>query len=622
MKLLKPVGLILFFVIVYFSLGCSATQAQSFYAEKGVLDLTQWDFNRDGNVQLNGEWEFYWSQLLTSRGLQLKKPDLYVKVPEYWNSYKLNGKNLPGKGYATYRLRVKTNLPPGTLLGLELHTFSSAYKLFVNEKPIASNGRVAQRAADEIGEYRPQGIVFVTPARDFDILLQVSNFQYARGGFWYTVSMGSAANIMTLHSMKIGKELFLLGALLIISIFFFAIYFLRKELKYTLYFALLCLAIAIGVDGAGQFILYKAIDFLSFSSILRIWYSSPEWILLLLILYVHELYKSKLSAFITRVYFVICVVLQCIYFFTPPAFFSRLGLINNYIEIIGLAGTIVIVGLGIKNGAKGAWLNIASMAVVGISYGHDVLYWTNVLHHSFGETVYIGILLFVLLQMIVQAQRIKIFHEQKTAAELAFLQAQIKPHFLYNALNTFISISHFDMDKARELLTDLGNYLRKSFDFRDLSQFVPLKSEIELAKAYTAIEKARFEERIEVNFEVPEDLEVRVPRLVLQPLIENALIHGILPRPEGGKVTVSVKRAGNRIHFSVKDNGVGMPGETLGSGLRHKSGRGIGLANIDSRIRKLFGKGLEIVSPDTGTEIRWSMPINTREDRHNNDKND
>ncbi|MFA7467365.1 MAG: ATP-binding protein, partial [Desulfotomaculaceae bacterium] len=142
------------------------------------------------------------------------------------------------------------------------------------------------------------------------------------------------------------------------------------------------------------------------------------------------------------------------------------------------------------------------------------------------------------------------------------------------------------------------------------SQFVPLKSEIELAKAYIEIEKARFEERIEVTLEAPDDLETRVPNLMLQPLIENAVIHGILPKPEGGRIDISVNREGRTLIFRVKDNGIGMAADKLNGNLKHNSLKGVGLANIDSRLRKLFGKGLHIKSgPGTGTEITWRIPL-------------
>jgi sensor histidine kinase YesM len=194
--------------------------------------------------------------------------------------------------------------------------------------------------------------------------------------------------------------------------------------------------------------------------------------------------------------------------------------------------------------------------------------------------------------------------------EMAFLQAQIKPHFLYNALNTFVSISRYDMDKARDLIIEFGNYLRRSFDFRDLTQLVPLKNELELVRAYIQIEKARFEERLEVIFDVPEDLEVSIPMLILQPIIENAIIHGILPNPEGGNVYISIRKEEKALHVMVKDDGAGMDEGRLEDVLADDRNTGIGLYNIEKRLRRLYGRGLEIKSkPGGGTEVNLCIPM-------------
>jgi len=603
-------------VLIILLSGCSADISSGASGiDNGILDLTAWDYDSGRNIKLDGEWEFYWSKLLNYEEIKNEKPDLYAEVPNAWNTYTLNGAALPGAGYATYRLQVRTGLPKGTLLGLRPYAFSSAYKLFINDNLIASNGRVALTAAEESGEYKPQAVIFEIPAEEFDIIIQVSNFHYARGGFWYSMYLGSAGNILDLNDIIMGKEIFLIGALLIIALFYFAVFMLRKELRYTLYFSLFCFAVVIGIDMVGQYLIPRIFPGMDLSTVILIWYSSGVWIVFLLILYVHELFKSKTSAIIKNIFLGYAIIFQILYILTVPAFYSRTGHVSNMIEIAGYLCTVVIAAIGIRKGIKSGWMNVISMIIALAAYTHDILFWTNLIRNDFGEMFYLGLFLFIFIQMVIQAQRIKLFHDNEIAAELSFLQAQIKPHFLYNTLNTFVSISYFDMDKARSLLTDLSHYLRRSFDFKDLSQFVPLKNEIELAKAYVEIEKARFEERLEVVFEVPEDLEVNVPRLMLQPLIENAVIHGILPKQEGGKIDVLVKQEAKQLVFKVKDNGIGMDTKKLLNILRQEKRNSVGIANIDSRLKKLYGKGLKIESSlGTGTEVTWYIPLNGRSD--------
>lgn len=115
-------------ILAVFSLaGCSFVQIKPMQAENGVIDLSRWDFNKNGNICLDGEWDFYWQQFMNFREVQDKKPDIYAEVPDTWNEYRINGKNLPGQGYATYRLHVITSLPAGTQMGLRPYAFSSAY---------------------------------------------------------------------------------------------------------------------------------------------------------------------------------------------------------------------------------------------------------------------------------------------------------------------------------------------------------------------------------------------------------------------------------------------------------------------------------------------------------------
>lgn len=605
------VFMILIIIFMLLFTGCANNYSNStIKASNGILDLTKWDMNKQSIIQLNGEWEFYWNKLIEQKDLYKDKPDIIAEVPNTWEKYSVNGKSFLSEGYATYRLHVKTKLSKDVMLGLRINTFSSAYKLFINSKLIASNGKVATNAAEEVGQYRPTAIFFNVPSEDFDIIIQVSNFHYSKGGFWQEISIGSANKVLDLQDFLMGKETFIIGILIILFLFYLIVYLLRKELKYSLYFALMCITLAVTLDMVGQFILLRIFPEISLKYVVFIWYSSTAWTLFFLILFVHELFKTKFSEIIIRLYFTGVVLSQLIYILTPVNFYTRFGELNNIIDIVGVISTVLIVAIGIIKGHKDGWLNIASIIFVAITFIHDVLYRTNKISSSIGELIFLGIFLFIFLQMVIQAQRIKQIDENKTSAELSFLQAQIKPHFLYNTLNTVISISRYDMDKARELLYDFSNYLRRSFDFKDLSQFVSLKNEIELSKAYIEIEKARFEERIGVTFNLPEDIDFKVPKLVLQPIIENAVIHGILPKLGDGKIDISISREGKRIIFSVKDNGVGM--NIIKHNLIFKEGSeyGVGLSNIDFRLRKLYGKGLVISSrPDAGTEVTWCFHI-------------
>ena len=598
-------------LILFLFVGCSTASAEinAPAPKAGVLDLTAWDIQNAEPIALDGKWDFYWERLMTERTLPGERPDAEVTVPDTWNEYKIEGRTLPAVGFATYRLHVRTALPEGTMLGLRIYPPSSAYNLYVNDKLIASNGTVSKTKAGEIGEYRPQAVSFPAPGEDFDLILQISNHQYARGGFWYRMYFGNAESIQTLHDSIMGKEDFILGVLAITALFYLALFILSKELKCNLYFSLLCICAAISLDMLGQFRIVSWFPGISFHNVIFIWYSATNWMFFLIVLYMHELFPSKFSKVVTTVFLSLTCLSQVFYLVTPPLFYTRFGRLTNDICLFNIACAVVIIAIGIKKGHRDGWLNMICIILILFVNIHDFLIWINETINSTGELMYAGVFIVALLQMIVQAQRAKGYSDREAAAELSFLQAQIKPHFLFNSLNTFIAISRYDPEKARTLMIDFSSYLRRSFDFKNASQFVTLSSEIKLAQAYMAIEKARFEERLEICLTVPEEQGVMVPRFVLQPLIENAIVHGILPRPEGGRVEILISQTKQNLYFTVRDNGIGMKENTMAAASDHRSEEGIALYNIDSRLRKIYGRGLTVKSNiGCGTEISWSVP--------------
>ena len=174
--------------------------------------------------------------------------------------------------------------------------------------------------------------------------------------------------------------------------------------------------------------------------------------------------------------------------------------------------------------------------------------------------------------------------EEAARAELAALQARINPHFFFNTLNTIASLLDEDVRKAEELLETFADLFRYAFDAADAAP-VPLRDEIDFTRGYLRIEHARFGDRLRVAWDIdPETLVVRVPGLILQPLIENAVGHGIAPRAGGGRIDVSAELEGPALRIDVVDDGVGL--SDAGEGLIRD---GHGLGNIARRIETSYG---------------------------------
>ena len=172
---------------------------------------------------------------------------------------------------------------------------------------------------------------------------------------------------------------------------------------------------------------------------------------------------------------------------------------------------------------------------------------------------------------------------QLAGARLERLQTQLHPHFLFNALNSVLPLVFRDREAAALTISRLEELLRRSLE-ADAAQLVPLSRELEFLEMYLEIQKTRFQDRLRVAFDVPPELATaRVPNLILQPIVENAIKHGVSAQPGAGSVEISARRRNGMLVLTVRDDGPGLM-ESPRTG-----GSGLGLANTRERLRQLYG---------------------------------
>lgn len=210
-----------------------------------------------------------------------------------------------------------------------------------------------------------------------------------------------------------------------------------------------------------------------------------------------------------------------------------------------------------------------------------------------------------MISTLMEVSRVEGIKEMANKAELKALQTSINPHFLFNALNAISSLIRINPDKARELIINLSGYMRYNLELTD--EFIDIRRELQQVQQYVEIEKARFGSRLAVEYDIDE-VEVRIPSLIIQPLVENAIVHGILKVKGPGTVTISVKDRGETVRIGIADTGAGIAQETMekvysGSMPDNK----IGLYNVQQRVKLIYGKGLIIHRLDKGTEIYFDV---------------
>ena len=190
-------------------------------------------------------------------------------------------------------------------------------------------------------------------------------------------------------------------------------------------------------------------------------------------------------------------------------------------------------------------------------------------------------------------------------SELKALQSQINPHFLFNVLNTMTSLIRTNPEKAREVTIDLSKYLRYNLDNNLKS--VELIKELNQIDTYIKIEKARFGDKLNIIYDVDESLyNFQIPSLIIQPLVENSIKHGILKKRDKGFVKIIVKKIDKDIEVAIEDDGVGIEQAVIDN-LDKRIEENIGLKNVHQRLKLLYGEGLNITKLEQGTRIKFRI---------------
>lgn len=208
-----------------------------------------------------------------------------------------------------------------------------------------------------------------------------------------------------------------------------------------------------------------------------------------------------------------------------------------------------------------------------------------------------------IISTLMEVSKIEQIKEMANRAEIKALQTQINPHFLFNALNAITSSIRINPDKARELIINLSSYLRYNLELNN--EFIDIKKELKQVKDYIEIEKARFGNKLNIIYDI-DDVDVKIPSLSIQPLVENAIVHGILKDKGAGTVNISVKEQDEKVKVSIVDSGVGINEDIIDRVYNDNIPENkIGLYNVHLRLKLIYGEGLTIERLEKGTKIEF-----------------
>ncbi|MCP4138771.1 MAG: 7TM-DISM domain-containing protein, partial [Chloroflexi bacterium] len=293
-------------ILIFFGLGACSQPGidirQHPEAIEGVLDLRNWDFEKEGSITLAGEWAFYWEELLQPEEIINPNQASYVPVPDIWTNYDIEGKNITPDGYATYYLRI---YPPDAhqTFGLYIEGQGSAYKLWIDGRLVSQNGQIGTSIQTMRPEKKPYTIFFQSDREAVELVMQISNFHHRKGGFRNNLSLGVAETMHQTQMQNWFVEAFAVGVLFIMGLYHFFLYTFRKKNKAPLYFALITWLMTIRVGITNQNTLLFHLPALSWDLALRIEYLTFFLGPYIFTLFIQSLYPKDIHRWFIRVMF-------------------------------------------------------------------------------------------------------------------------------------------------------------------------------------------------------------------------------------------------------------------------------------------------------------------------------
>ncbi|MBN7773537.1 sensor histidine kinase [Clostridium aminobutyricum] len=588
------------------------------------MELAGWSLAQKGSLRLDGEWEFYWGELLTpadfaKQGADRPKPTGYMQVPGLWNGKIMDGETLPAFGCATYRLVLKNLTYDGTL-GVKKGNARFSSKVYVNGRELLSDGVPAQQAAEYKSGNTPQLGFFNSNGGDIEILVQVANYEYINSGIPVSFELGREAAMLHQNQRIYSLSLAVFVILITIAFLYFIFFAVARWNGMNEYlmplFSLFCILFSVGNGLSDQRPLLLLLPDIPFTWAFKMkdFFLTANFIV---VIWVFHLFKKELLP-MRRLIFIISFVYGVYLIgvlFLPIHVYMKVHLLVMACNTVTLLLLLIRSVLMYIRKAEGFSLFIAILTV-NLYSADAILFSLGFKTSSSFSQVYImlfaTVMMFLLsMQYFTAIRRLQTSMKRTQEAEISFLRAQINPHFLYNALNSIAALCATAPEKAEDVVVELSQYLRRSFDFKRMDAMSTLAQELELLEAYLYIEKMRFGERLQVEYDMDETLNLPIPPLILQPLVENAVRHGLMEHIAGVMVTISIKRQQDEAIFTIADNGVGMNAERL-SGLleqKPKSG-GIGVWNINQRLKMLYNRELTVYSEKgKGTSVTFALPL-------------
>ncbi len=393
-------GLIILLLLTFFRISSNAQPI----AKLGVIDLTDWNFNTNELVNLDGQWEFYWLKFYSSE--DFRKNDSirnvqYINFPNYWNGYQYDNKNLSGNGYATYRLLVKLKRQKSNL-ALKLLTVSTAYTLYINGKEIVKEGKIGTSRESTIPAYRPVIADFYTDTTQLEIIMHIANFHHRAGGPWQVLRLGKDSSVIIKTNISLAIELFLIGSILIMSLYHFGLYSIRRNEKSPLYFGLFCMAMTLRVAVTGEYAANLIHDW-EWETLVFFEYLTFYSCVIAFAMFLQSIFPKEFSKIVIKVLSGVYLIFSAFVVFTEVTFYSQT--IPYFYPFVFLASfySLYILIVALYRKREGAFSFLIGISILIFTTLNDILHQNDVIHTMNLSSV--GIFCFIFIQAFLLSSR-------------------------------------------------------------------------------------------------------------------------------------------------------------------------------------------------------------------------
>ena len=639
-------------MLVLFS--CNPSAKKTPQIKNGVLDLRNWDFEKDGNINLDGNWAFYWEKLY--RPSDLKNPDTppaYLRIPDGWNRFSKDKSWLhSGDGYGTYHLTILLRKPQESL-GLSIPTVATALEAWIDNQMVCRVGQVGKDEKTSFPAYYPQAVFITAPQDSLEIVLQISNFHYRKGGAWDSLVLGSQQSISQYMTLTIIRDFFIIGGLLLIGLYYLITFLIIRHDFSILYFSFFCLLTSIRLLFSDMYhinlLTTWAWHWIVRIELLTFYLAIPAFCGFVYFGFPKELPRRLFQAVIGISMFFSLIVLLLpikVVSFTVVAF--------EIFSVLCCCGMTVILFRIWRHRHPGGLLFLIGFLILFITFVNDILYLNNVL--LTGRWMYLGIFLFTLFLAITLAHRLSL-----TYISLAHSNAQLRDKnqeieekneelvklnqeldaFVYRTSHDLrspivsvmglLEIAKYEQDPAQlQQYFEMGRNVLKRMD----NLISDIISYARNARADTLFEKIEFPQLLEeifANFAFLENAgqiekkytinlhhdffsDCRRLSFILNNLISNAIKYHDISKPQPF-IQVTVEEKDKQVQIEVSDNGQGISAEHLDKVFQMfyrasnaSKGAGLGLYIVKETVIKLQGTITLTSVPGEGTTFRVLLP--------------